>query len=323
VSSPGEPSGVALLEHTLRVDAVTAKVCTALSAAGIPSVLLKGRAFARELYASPLERPFGDTDLLVRDGDLERAEAVLAGELGYRRATPGEEETDPVWQRHAHNWVPAQGGGTPVELHWTVVGAGAPASTLWRELEPHARPLALGAGQVRALAGPATAWLAAMHAAQHGAGEARPLQDLDRALAVLSALDWQAAAALAARVDSTGAFAQGLRLTPRGAAMAAALGLPEETSVMTRLLAANAPAGSQVIEAVTGADGPGGAVRAIRRSLFPRPTRLRGLDPLARRGALGLVAAYVRRPVLVVWRIGPSWRAWKAARSAPRPTDGA
>jgi hypothetical protein len=315
VTPAGDPHDLTVIEQTLRVDAVTARVSSALSDAGIACILLKGRAFARELYDSPAERPFGDADLLVRPGDLRSAEGVLGGQLGYRRATPGEEESDPAWQRHAHNWVPATGGGVPVELHWTVVGVGSPDGDLWPALEPYVRPLRVGAAQVPALTGPATGWLASLHAAQHGAGEARPLRDLERALHVFSEAEWQAAARLAQRLESTGPFAAGLRLTPAGARMAGVLGLPDEAPVMVRLMTSNAPAGSQVLETLARAGGLRGAMAVLRRSLVPRPTRMRGLDPLARKGRIGLVGAYLRRPVLVARGLAPAWRAWRRARS--------
>jgi hypothetical protein len=316
VNPVGDPRDLTVIEQTLRVDAVTVRVASALSDAGVQSILLKGRAFARELYESPVDRPFGDADLLVRPRDLPSAEDVLGHELGYRRATPGEEESDPAWQQHAHNWVPGAGGGISVELHWTVVGVEAPAGDLWPVLEPYVRPLRLGTGQVSALSGPATAWLASLHAAQHGAAEPRPLRDLDRALDVLSETEWKAAARLAQRVGSIGSFAAGLRLTAQGARMAGVLGLPGETPVMVRLLTSNAPAGSQVLEALAAAGGLRGAMAVIRRSLVPRPTRMRGLDPLARRGRMGLLGAYLRRPARVVCGLAPAWRAWRRARSA-------
>lgn len=58
----------------------------ALAAAAIPFAMVKGEVFARRLYPTIDDRPFGDLDVLVRADDLDRAGPVLAG-LGYRRTT--------------------------------------------------------------------------------------------------------------------------------------------------------------------------------------------------------------------------------------------
>jgi Uncharacterised nucleotidyltransferase len=315
VTGGGEADELAVVAQTLRVDAVTLRATSALTSAGIPSVLLKGRAFARELYDSPAERPFGDSDLLVPHADLERAGTVLARQLGYRRANPEEEDSDPSWMRHAQDWTPASGTGPRVELHWTLIGVGVAPAQLWHELAAYARPMQLGTGRVPALAGPATAWLASLHAAQHGGGEVRPMRDLARALAVFSQAEWEEAADLAARLDSTSSFSAGLRLTARGAELADVLGLDHGAPITVRLSAANAPAGSHAVGSFAGARGVSEALAVVRGTLIPPPVRLKRIDPLARRGALGLIAAYLRRPWLVARRLLPAWRAWREARA--------
>ena len=67
-----------------RVDVAGAEVRRALSQAGVDCVLLKGRGFAHRLYDAVWERPYTDTDLLVRSADLGRAEGVLTA-LGFAR----------------------------------------------------------------------------------------------------------------------------------------------------------------------------------------------------------------------------------------------
>ena len=49
------------------------------------------------------------------------------------------------------------------------------------------------------------------------------------------------------------------------------------------------------------------------RKLVPPPAWMRSCVPLARRGRLGLAAAYLWRPISLVARLGPGWRAWRRA----------
>lgn len=58
------------------------RIDTALNAAGIPYLLLKGPVLAAMVYADPATRTMLDLDLLVRDADLPRAVSALQT-LGY------------------------------------------------------------------------------------------------------------------------------------------------------------------------------------------------------------------------------------------------
>jgi len=63
-----------------------AEATSALRAAGVEAITLKGMALAHTVYPEPGLRPMADADLLVRPGDRLPAIAAL-GRLGYR--TPG------------------------------------------------------------------------------------------------------------------------------------------------------------------------------------------------------------------------------------------
>ena len=65
-----------------RLQAELAEAITALQAAGIEPIVLKGGALASTVYASPGQRPMTDLDLLVRPGEMEPAGSVLSS-LGY------------------------------------------------------------------------------------------------------------------------------------------------------------------------------------------------------------------------------------------------
>ena len=83
---------------------------------GIPAIIMKGTALAYSLYADPAHRRRGDTDLLIRPGDLTQMRTVL-NELGWvRHGQPRLSQED--WT------APSQSGLTHVvDLHWAVSNA--------------------------------------------------------------------------------------------------------------------------------------------------------------------------------------------------------
>ena len=66
------------------IDAATAQLFAALAQAGAQARLLKGPSVARWLYEDPLEREYGDCDVLIAPAWLPVAERAL-GVLGYQR----------------------------------------------------------------------------------------------------------------------------------------------------------------------------------------------------------------------------------------------
>jgi hypothetical protein len=71
------------LRRNLRLQADLAEAVTALQAAGLQPIVLKGGALAGTVYPDPGQRPMVDLDLLVRPGEMEPAGAVLAS-IGFR-----------------------------------------------------------------------------------------------------------------------------------------------------------------------------------------------------------------------------------------------
>ncbi len=62
-------------------------ILSAYHAAGVPALVLKGAALAHTVYPEPGLRPMSDLDILVREGDLWRAQSLLAG-LGFDAPLP-------------------------------------------------------------------------------------------------------------------------------------------------------------------------------------------------------------------------------------------
>jgi hypothetical protein len=108
------------------LELATLRIATALEAAGVPNVPLKGPLLARALHGDPGMRQSRDVDVLVARGSLERA-AVALVPLGWR--PEHRTAADPVLHvRLVHDEALPD-----IELHWRVH---------WYETEFGARALA-------------------------------------------------------------------------------------------------------------------------------------------------------------------------------------
>lgn len=294
------------------VDRATARVVTALRDEGVRSILLKGPVLADWLYAdSP--RAYLDADLLVAPADVSRAEAVLDG-LGYAKVL-GDADIPPFnRQLHAHTWCPPR--GTSIDLHRTLAGALATPATVWAVLSQDAVMAEVDGTGVEVLGPEARSVMVVLHAAHHGAGEHKPLEDLSRALQALDGQGWAAAAELAERLDACEAFAAGLRMLPAGVELAAALDLPEPSSVEVALRTAAHPPLALHIEWMRQARGVSAKARLLLRLLFP-PRAFMEPGPGARRPRAALAGAYLLR--IAKLRHGPAaLLAWRRSQREGR-----
>lgn len=91
-------------------------ITSALSDAGVPTMLLKGAALDQVAYPADLPRSMSDLDLLVHEERLQEAVSVVSG-LGYR---PFEDAGDPQDAYH----VALACEGRIVELHWRITARG-------------------------------------------------------------------------------------------------------------------------------------------------------------------------------------------------------
>lgn len=114
------------------------RLLDSLHRAGVPALVIKGSALAYTVYEQPWLRPRTDTDLLIRESDVDRA-ALAFAECGYRRSdalTSGQlvshqvafERTDEHDVHHV------------VDLHWKVVNPqmladALPFDVLWSEAQ--------------------------------------------------------------------------------------------------------------------------------------------------------------------------------------------
>lgn len=304
----GEP-GDALLAtlRTLAVDRVTAEVVRAFEHAGIPSVLLKGPSVALWLYPGGAGRPYVDSDLLVPPEMWTRAEEVLRS-LRFVNLFAGTtiDERDPG----ACPWRRMQDGAV-VDLHRRLRGVGVSDGECWRLLAAHRESMSVGGMAIDVLDPAARALNLVLHAAEDGIGNQSSVHDLARGLAVLPPVVWNEALTLSVEFKAGASFAAGLRLLPPGRVLAERLKLPISSSVDVRLHAMSAPPLAFGFAALHQIDGVGRKLRFLTRNLVPTPAYMRFLSPLARRGRLGMIAAYVCRWLFLVRYAASGYRAWR------------
>jgi Uncharacterised nucleotidyltransferase len=300
--------------RAMLIDRVTAEVHGALAQAGIPAIVLKGPAIGNWLYGPDEVRGYGDTDLLIPHREWQHAGEVLES-LGFQNflgtmAHPRMESyaSDP-WFRE----------GEDVDLHSTIYGLRVPHEQVWGVLSAQTVPMAIGGADLPVLAEPARAMHVALHAAQHQDGKA--VYDLQKAVAQLPEGFWEQAADVAERLDGLPAFAAGLRLDPDGAAIVERLGLSRVRSTDTELRAGQVPLAESLNELLE-TRGAAAKLRLAWAELVPRQAFMRWWSPLARRGRLGMILAYVWRPLYILLRAPAAIRAvWIARRDGRSAAD--
>jgi hypothetical protein len=297
---------------SLGLAAAAAEAVTALRAAGIRSILLKGPAIARWLYDQPWERSYGDIDLLVAPQDH-----LLAGEILQRLGYTDSSLKDPRRFPHASIWrregpLPAE-----IDLHWQVPLASGDVDS-WTVLRTETEPMVIGSATVETLSPAAGAMLIAVHAAQHGSGTSSPMRDLELALGRLDRSTWAKSAELAHQLGVSDAFSVGLRLLPAGAEMADNLPLEPVRSVEAHLRSVTPTPTSLGWMHLLEQPSARMRLRLARAELLPSPAFMREWSPTARKGRWGLARAYVGRPFWLLRQLPGALRDLRRARIQAR-----
>jgi hypothetical protein len=285
----------------LTLDGTAARVTGAFGAAGIRCILLKGPSLS-ELYDGP--RLYSDVDLLVGPAALGEAEEAL-GALGFELR-----QDDP----HSRTW---RRQGLDVDLHATLVGAWVDPVRVWEVLSGQTETISVGGAAIEALNRPGRALHIVLHAAQHGTEEAKPREDVRRALERFPDEVWLEAAKLARELSAEAAFWTGLGIEPQGRDLRGRLGLAEERpGTETELRASTAPPTAVGLMRLAATPGLKAKTALVWREAFPSKAFLRAWSRLARRGSAGLALAYVWRPVWILIQLGPALAAIMRARRA-------
>jgi hypothetical protein len=169
------------------------RLCAALAAGGIESVVLKGAALARTVYPRPGVRTFRDLDLLVRPAQREDAHRLLLT-LGYRDAVPP--ALVEVYRRHHFHFI-LEGLGRPrVELHWSLVRPDEPYRLSADDLLHEAQEIA-GINRFPCPHPDGHVLHVASSLLRSGFTELKRLIDLDRLIRSGASIRWERVAGLA------------------------------------------------------------------------------------------------------------------------------
>jgi hypothetical protein len=312
MSAP-DPEKLTKLAETgakLRLHAAIAEVTAELTRQGIPALLLKGPSIAQWLYDEETPRRYNDCDLLLSPDDVERSAAILEG-MGYRRFF--DDRSMPQWWREHGVVLVRQEDGVTFDLHRRLPGMRADGHAAWRILSADTRHVPVGGRQVAALGLPARALHLALHAAQHGAGWAGPVRDLERALARGDDELWRRAYGLAVDLSAVDAFGAGLRLTPRGDRVLQMLQVAPPRAAEAVLRATSPPPIALGFQQLADADGLWARFAILLRKIFPPAAFIRHWDPRAARSRSALIRAYARRPVWLLANAPAGFRAWRKA----------
>jgi hypothetical protein len=116
------PLYAALVRNTALVEDLAA-VSSALDAAGVDCLAVKGVVLAETVYGNLALRPAADIDILVHPADLPAARSVL-GSLGF---DPGGERLSEKWTHSHHDpryFRRTAWGDVCLELHWALWPSG-------------------------------------------------------------------------------------------------------------------------------------------------------------------------------------------------------
>lgn len=297
----------------LRQDKITSEVVTALARAGPLPVLLKGPTIALWLYKDGAPRTYCDTDLLIAPERWDLSARVLVS-LGFSLIS----EPDPPGRLPHGLMFHRERDEATVDLHRALYGLGASPAEQWGALSSRSVPVTVAGNEVPALAVPARAMHVALHVAQHGPTMRQPLEDLSRALAIVSDEDWDAARRLAVQLDGLAAFAGGLHSDEHGRALMARLAIPAPDSTDVLLRTTTWIPGALHLEWLAQTRGVRPKLRVFARGLVPPAKAMRAKWPLARRGWLGLTACYAWRSAWVPIQALPALATWLQARGRAR-----
>jgi Uncharacterised nucleotidyltransferase len=305
----------AIAAKRLGLDGTAVVLLDSLAARGVDAIIVKGPALAHWLYPDG-DRWYVDIDLYVPPDAFGAAQDVLAA-AGFTRHEYYVDRPDD-WTFHDEAWI---GPRAHIDLHRTLAGLAADPADAWRVLSARTATMTLVGREVTILDEPATALHVALHAAVHGVGVRQPLADLERALERWDDAVWGEAAALAAELRSSEAFAAGLRLSPAGSRLAERLELPRTVPLDIALAATTPPRGTRSLQRLAAEPGIVAKARIAARWIVPPASHVRASSARARRGTGGLVVAYVLRLVNVARLLGPALAARRKVARELREVD--
>jgi hypothetical protein len=308
-AQPPEASSRALWSAValqLALDAATVETVEALNAEGIRSLLLKGASVAARLYDEPGQRTYCDFDLLVHPAQLRAAEAIVT-RLGYTIPLANARER---WASHDIECIR---GPVTLDLHHRLFLTNARPADVWAVLSADTRWMTVSSAPVEVLGDAALALVIAAHVVHHPSAP-QPRQDLLRALARFDRPVWERTRTLAEQLDMADVLAAGLRKVARGQALAETLELPAVSSAALHVQLKGLPPLTDGLVRVAHAGSPAAAIRVLVSELVPSPAFMRHTRPLARRGWIGLLLAYLQRTLWLMINLPRALSLWREGR---------
>lgn len=311
-------AGFRLVIRKLMIDRLTVEIANAFASEGIETLVLKGPVLAEWLYPGEV-RTYCDSDLMVAPENRVRAIDVLEtlGFHEYRPWMPSPLSLDP-------GGTAFERGDDMVDLHCVLPGLDGDPDAIWASLL---------ANSERQVIGDAELWIPdrdtlllhiSLHAAHHANYvECKPFEDLRRAIAYADERQWRRALELAHTYGGAPAFAAGLQLVQEGRVLARQLELDDVRSLRYSLRREDNVVAEEISALFSSEARLRQKLVTVASELFPRPEYMCWWSPLARRGRLGLVIAYIWR---LLWAIGQASRAthtlWRVQREPGDERDG-
>jgi hypothetical protein len=194
----------------LRGMAEAVMLSSALEAAGVPCVVLKGPAFSEWLYGDMAFRRFSDIDLLVAPATRDTAYETLRG-LGCSLPGTMSSRTACVIYGDLGAWPLSKPGALPVDLHWRLAQRRFAAPLEASDVLAAARPLSEKRRDIRVPSPTHAAVLTLLHAAKHLWCTLELVSSIAR-LTARHDIDWQAVFSLLQRSGGLRGAGAGLAL---------------------------------------------------------------------------------------------------------------
>lgn len=125
----------------IRHKIVVSQLLAELAREQITAIILKGTAFAYDLYKTPATRARADTDILVERGDLMRTRQTLAG-IGFHIGQDCIGQSDDLRLQETWHFTSTDGTCHDIDLHWQAMNSMALKNALsFADCAANARPL--------------------------------------------------------------------------------------------------------------------------------------------------------------------------------------
>lgn len=285
------------------------RVLSALAAAGVTPLLLKGAHLAFTLYSSPDRRPRLDTDLLVTEGDRDAVKACLAP-LGYRQAPMVTGEV--AFTQFQLCRVDESGASHTLDIHWRIAVPKVFAERLtYHDLRREAAAVPRLGPHALAPSLPLALVVSCLHRTAHHGTSTRLLwlYDIHLLAAALSERDWDLVVERAVTSGLASVVGAGLEHA------AARLGTPVPPSVRARLDAAAVATEPDVLAFLRGTPpqmqiaisdwrripGARARLRFLQEHLFPPASYMRHRYGISSRAALPFLYAHRAVTGVVKW----------------------